>query len=303
MDSKKPEDLHEPVLFDAICEFLGGSDRRWIADLTVGMGGHSFGLLERSPDAQLLAFDQDPRAIEQAQTRLAQFPKRVHFQNAPFESFSEIVQGSDFGPFDSILADLGVSSMQLDQPERGFSFRFEAPLDMRMGPHLKQTAAEFLANESEEEIARVLYEYGDEPASRKIAAAVVKARLLGPIETTGEFADLVRRIARPPRSKSKKKIDAATRSFQGLRIAVNDELGVLERTLPQLLEGLKVGGRLGIIAFHSLEDRIVKRQFKEWKKSGRGHLITPKPRTATPEETRANPRSRSARFRVFERQA
>ncbi|MDF1663079.1 MAG: 16S rRNA (cytosine(1402)-N(4))-methyltransferase RsmH [Planctomycetota bacterium] len=303
MDSKKPEDLHEAVLFDAVCDYLAGPDRHWIADLTVGMGGHSLGLLERSPAAQLIAFDHDPLAIAQAQKRLAKFPERVQFQNAPFESFAKIVQDSEFGPFDSILADLGVSSMQLDQPERGFSFRFEAPLDMRMGPHMKQSAAELLASESEEEIARILYEYGDEPASRKIAAAVVKARLLGPIETTGEFADLVRRFARSPRSKSKKKIDPATRSFQALRIAVNDELGVIERTLPQLLEALKPGGRVGVISFHSLEDRIVKRQFKAWAKSGRGHLITPKPRTATPEEIQANPRSRSARLRVFERHA
>lgn len=302
MDSK-PEDLHEPVLFDAICDFLGGPDHRWIADVTAGMGGHSNGLLERSPHAELLAIDQDPKAIEQAQQRLAPFPKRAHFHNAPFDKFSEILKETGFGPFDSVLADLGVSSMQLDQAERGFSFRFDAPLDMRMGPHLQRSAADYLAEESEEEIARVLYEYGEEPASRKIAAAIVKARLLGPIESTAELASLVRRFAKAPRSKSRKKIDPATRSFQGLRIAVNDELGVLERALPQFLEGLKGRGRLGIISFHSLEDRIVKKTFKKWAKSGLGHLITPKARVATDAEIQANPRARSARFRVFEKHA
>jgi 16S rRNA (cytosine1402-N4)-methyltransferase len=306
IEQRHPESLHEPVLFEAVCEFLAGPDKEWLADLTLGMAGHASGLLAGSPKARLLGIDRDPVALELARRRLAAFEPRTRLFCESFERFAGCRQSeADILGFDSILADLGVSSLQLDDADRGFSFRHNAPLDMRMGPNAGRTAADWLNQEDEETLARIFRDYGDEPAAKKIAAALVKGRGMGPITTTTEFADLVRRFARTPRSKNKKRraIDPATRSFQALRIAVNDELGSLERTLPQLLEALNPEGRVAIISFHSLEDRIVKKQFKSWASSGEGQILTSKPRTANDCEIASNPRARSARLRVFQRRS
>jgi 16S rRNA (cytosine1402-N4)-methyltransferase len=305
-ENLKPEDIHQPVLFDAICDVLAGPDKTSIADLTLGMAGHSFGFLSKSPNATLLGIDRDPEALKLAKTRLAPFEDRVRYACAPFENLSQCRKlGSQAQTFDSILADLGVSSLQLDDPERGFSFRFDAPLDMRMGPDAKQSAADIVNTADEQTLLKILRDYGEEAAAWKIAPAIIKARRLGPISTTTELANLIRQYARRPRLKNKKGkgkgIDPATRSFQGLRIAVNDELGSLERTLPQCLDALNPGGHLAIISFHSLEDRIVKQQFKEWAKMDLGRALTKQPRTADPAEIAANRRARSARLRIFQR--
>lgn len=300
-DTPRGDDaLHTPVLEAQVLELLApvGVGPSRFADVTLGCGGHARSLLDACPEAELLGLDRDPDALTVARRRLTEYAPRVCYQNARFDAL-------DCGerPFAGILADLGLSSLQLDRAERGFSFSREGPLDMRMGPDAQHSAADLVNTLDAEALANILYRYGEEPAGRKVAAAIVRARLLGPIETTSELAEIVRTHARKPRPKPGRKhaVDAATRSFQGLRIAVNDELGLLERALPLFREQLASGGRLAIIAFHSLEDRIVKKAFRDWERAGLGRRLTAKPLRAEELEVRDNPRARSARLRAFER--
>ena len=262
-------------------------------DATLGMGGHAEALLARDPHATLLAFDRDENAIELATQRLARFAGRVEFRHGDFrDSLREIPKES----LGYAIADLGVSSLQLDDADRGFSFRFDAPLDMRMDPRSGRSASDILNTASEKELERILSEFGEEPKARAIARSIVMERRVRRNWTTLAFASLVRRDAH-----GRPGLDPSTRAFQALRIATNDELQGLDAGLERLADLLRPGGRLAVIAFHSLEDRIVKTVFRKLKQSGAFELLTPKPVIPQDDEMRSNPRSRSAKLRVVAR--
>lgn len=282
--------IHIPVLGQEVVEGLGLRSGGHYLDATVGGGGHSRLMLEAAPDVQITALDQDANAIEAAQKNLAEFGDRVQFVHTNFADFKPaMVQ------FEGILADLGVSSPQFDHPDRGFSFRLEAPLDMRMDQQQSLTAAEIVNTWDEVELANLIYTYGEERLSRRIARRIVERR---PFETTTDLAETIFHAV--PRSYRYGRIHPATRTFQALRIAVNQELKVLETFLTLAPDWLKPAGRLCIISFHSLEDRIVKHQFRESEKL---HVITKKPIVPTETEMEKNVRSRSAKLRIAEKVA
>lgn len=279
---------HVPVLMTALlaqfAPFTGGD----YLDATVGGGGHSAALLEADPQGQLWAIDQDPQALTAARSRLAPYGDRVTFWAGNFARFDPGIQR-----FDAIVADLGVSSAQLDTPERGFSFRHTAPLDMRMDPSQELTAATIINHWDEKQLADLFYHYGEERLSRRIARQIVAQR---PLQTTTDLAAV---IARSVSGKYRQgRIHPATRVFQALRIAVNQELEVLETLLTTAPQWLKPKGKLAIISFHSLEDRRVKYAFRE---AAGLQVLTKKPLVADAEEVRRNPRSRSAKLRVAQR--
>jgi 16S rRNA (cytosine1402-N4)-methyltransferase len=264
-------------------------------DGTVGLGGHAEEILRRSaPDGRLVAFDRDPAALAVARERLAPFGPRVRFEHADFREIPARLGGA---AADGILVDLGVSSMQLDDAERGFSFSLEGPLDMRMDPTQGFTAADLVNRLPERELADVIYRFGEEHASRQIAHAIVEARRRRQITTTTELAEIVRRAAGRSRRAG---LDPATLTFQALRIHVNGELEALAETIGRLAAVLAPRGRFAAIAFHSLEDREVKHTFRNLAR-GPFRLLTKKPVRPGDEETRRNPRSRSARLRGLER--
>lgn len=306
---------HIPVMLEEVLTALAIRPDGTYVDCTVGGGGHSAAICARlGPGGRLLALDQDPAAVAAAAERLAPFGDRVRLRRTNFERVAEVAQAEGLVPVDGILMDLGVSSPQLDTPERGFSYREDAPLDMRMDPDRPVSAADIVATASEEELARILREYGEERYARQIARAIVRTRERTPIRTTGQLAEVVR-SALPGRALREPQ-HPARRTFQALRIAVNDELGALERGLKAALSILAPGGRLVVITFHSLEDRIVKRTFADWAKScvcppgtpvcicGRRPLVRPvgkQPWLPSEAEVAANPRARSAKLRVVER--
>lgn len=288
---------HEPVLLAEVLELLAVSPGRFYVDGTVGLGGHSLALLRASaPDGRLLGFDRDAETLARAAEALAPFGDRVRLVHADYRE-AEAWLGDD-AP-DGILLDLGVSSVQLDTPERGFSFRREGPLDMRMDQSQGQTAAEVVNQMREADLADVIYQFGEERASRRIARAIVEERRRSRITTTTALATVVRRAAGRSRRPG---LDPATRTFQAIRIYVNRELEGLDRTLGALARRLRPGGRLAVIAFHSLEDREVKQTFRALQAEG-FRVITRKPVRPGAGETSRNPRSRSARLRVLERPA
>jgi 16S rRNA (cytosine1402-N4)-methyltransferase len=285
------------------------SGRAYI-DATVGLGGHARGILEgSSPDGRLLALDVDPEGLRYAQDRLAEFAARVVFARGRHVDLAAIARRNGFAQVDGILLDLGVSSLQLDDPKRGFSFQKEGPLDMRMGPADAGVTAEEIVNSwPEKELSRIIYEYGEERHARRIARAICAQR---PLHSTRELADLVAGIVG-----YRGRIHPATRTFQGIRLAVNQELTSLEAVLPQAVELLSSEGRLVVIAFHSLEDRIVKRFIVRESKDCIcppgipqcvcGHTaslkrLTKKPIRPTEQEVSRNRRSKSARMRVAEK--
>jgi len=279
-------------------------------DGTVGAGGHAWGILQASnPNGQLLGLDLDPQALELAREKLAEFGERAHLVRASYAALLQQLKALKWRQVDGILLDLGLSSMQLDTPDRGFSFQTEAPLDMRFDPDGKTSAADLVNQLDEIELANLVFRYGEEHRSRQVARAIVNAR---PISTTTQLATVVAKVT----SGGKSGIHPATRTFQALRIAVNGELEALEEVLPQTIEALKPGGRLAIISFHSLEDRMVKQFMRRESKDcicpprqpacTCGHKatlreITRKPIRPQEEEIRNNARSRSARLRVAER--
>ncbi|MBW4513905.1 MAG: 16S rRNA (cytosine(1402)-N(4))-methyltransferase RsmH [Timaviella obliquedivisa GSE-PSE-MK23-08B] len=282
------EFVHVPVLSQEVMEGLALRAGGHYLDATVGGGGHSQLILEALSDVQVMALDQDEQAIAAAQLKLTEFGDRVQFHATNF---------ADYDPgdqlFDGILADLGVSSAQFDIPERGFSFRHEAALDMRMDQRQDLTAADLINTWEEVKIADVIYRYGEERLSRQIARRIVERR---PFETTTALSDTIFHAV--PRSYRYGRIHPATRTFQALRIAVNQELQVLETFLAKAPHWLKPQGRLVVISFHSLEDRIVKHTLKE---SEELKVLTKKPVIAGEEELKVNGRSRSAKLRVAER--
>jgi 16S rRNA (cytosine1402-N4)-methyltransferase len=260
-----------------------------IVDCTIGAGGHAKLLAEAvAPDGRVIGFDQDPTMLDLARPRLAGLP--VELIHANFEDLPETLQSFKLGPVDALLADLGFCSDQIANAERGFSFQHDGPLDMRLDPTRGESAAAMVHRLRESDLADVIYRYGEERQSRRIAHRIVEARKEATIVTTGQLAEIVRRGM--PRSGG---IDPATRTFQALRIAVNDELGALERLLAAIPSCVKPGGRVAIISFHSLEDRLVKTAFRD---ADRFEIVTRKPRTAGDAEIAANPRARSAKLRI-----
>jgi 16S rRNA (cytosine1402-N4)-methyltransferase len=285
---------HTSVLLEEVLEALeprGGVGYRAL-DCTLGAGGHAFGLLERSsPDGTLVGLDADPATIELARARLAPFGERVTLLHRNFAELGEL----ELEPMNAILFDLGLSSMQLDTSGRGFSFRGDEPLDMRFDPSSDDpTAAELLNSLSETELERVLREYGEEPRARRVAREIVRRR---PLQRTGQLVGAVIAALGPARGR----IHPATRTFQALRIAVNQELAALEAGLDAAIELLKPSGRVAVISFHSLEDRIVKWRMRGWADNYLARQLTRKPRLPTAEQAAANPRARSAKLRVAER--
>jgi 16S rRNA (cytosine1402-N4)-methyltransferase len=303
---------HDPVLFQEVLEYLRPArEDGTLVDATVGLGGHAEGLLETYPRIHLVAIDRDPEALERSRERLSRFGDRVTFVRGRHESLIDILKQHGIAKVSGLLADLGVSSMQLDDPGRGFSFRFEGPLDMRMGS--EGTSAADLVNDLDvEELARIIRTYGEEPSAWKIANAIVAARTEGRIETTSRLAAVIRGVkkSRPH------EIDPSTLTFQALRIATNEELIELDRFADDAVSVLETGARAAIISFHSLEDRIIKRAFRRLEGEctcppgmpvcGCGarqsvKVLTRHPVTASDEELGRNPRARSAKLRVAER--
>jgi 16S rRNA (cytosine1402-N4)-methyltransferase len=290
---------HVPVLHDEILAWLQPAAGGTYVDCTVGNGGHAAAILSASgPDGRLLGFDADPDAVTVAQARLAEFGDRATIVNASFRELTAVADAHDFRPVDGIVMDLGISSRQLDVGGRGFSFRRDEPLDMRFDPTRGESASDFLNHADEAEIADILFQYGDEYRSRRVARVIVRQRERAPITTTQDLVHAVEQALGPKRGR----IHPATKSFQALRIAVNDELGALEETLPAAASLLGPGGRLAVISFHSLEDRRV----KQFLRAG-GALdaplaeLTRKPVVPSPDESARNPRARSAKLRVAER--
>ena len=275
-------------------ELLAVRPGGFYVDGTVGLGGHARAILERSaPDGRLLALDRDAETLAEARRRLAPFGDRVRFVHADFREIPALLEGKE--P-DGVLLDLGVSSAQLDDAARGFSFQADGPLDMRMDRSRGATAADAVNDLREEELADVIFRFGEERHARRIARAIVGARDRSPLRTTADLAALVRRSSR---SSGRRGLDPATRTFQALRIFVNRELEGLGGALFTIARGLAPAGRLAVIAFHSLEDREVKLAFRELSQEG-FRLLTRKPVRPGEDETRRNPRSRSARLRAVE---
>jgi 16S rRNA (cytosine1402-N4)-methyltransferase len=268
----------------------------WVIDGTVGMGGHAEAVLDRSgDDVRLLGLDADPEALRRAGARLASFGERVRLVHASFADLAEVAAAHGVGEAQSVLLDLGVSSWQLEASGRGFSFQGDEPLDMRLDPTRGETAAELLNRLPEAELSRLLYEYGEERHARRIARTLVRRR---PLATTGDLVAAVR--AAVPRDAWPRRLHVATRTFQAVRMAVNDEPGALTRALAAAPSLLARGGRLAVIAFHSGEDRIVKRTFRSLETAG-FTALEPSPLEPGDDEVRANPRARSAKLRVLER--
>ncbi len=309
---------HIPVLLEKVLEFLKPKAGGRYLDGTLGLGGHARALLERAPDALLCGLDRDGAALERARERLAAFGERARLFHTPFSDFAAALDELGWNEVDGMLLDLGVSSMQLDTAERGFSFRADGPLDMRMDPASGRPSAHHLVNrERFDTLKQIIAELGEEPQAGRIARLIVEERQKSPIESTGRLAALVER-AYPPAWRAKARNHPATRTFQALRMAVNDEPGELRRFLDAALPRLRVGGRLAVISFHSLEDRLVKQAMRAWAQGCIcprhvprcicGHepealVLTKKPVCPDPEEVARNPRASSAKLRVAEKTA
>lgn len=312
-----PDAHHAPVLLAEVLKGLAVRAGAWVIDCTLGGGGHTEAILTASaPDGRVLGIDADPAAIRRVAERLADAvaASRLVLHQGPFELLEEAAAAHGFAPVDGVLLDLGVSSFQLQTPERGFSFGLTGPLDMRFDPAQPLSAADIVNEWDEQALADVIYRYGEEPKSRRIARYLVKHR---PFATTAQLAEAIEKAVGGRRGA---RIHPATRTFQALRIVVNRELQQLERVLPQALRLLRPGGRLAVITFHSLEDRIVKHWMlaearsdvpdsnrMEERMEGSSQrrptlrILTKKPITPTAEEMRLNPRSRSAKLRIAEK--
>lgn len=291
---------HIPVMVKEVEELLALKPGAVVVDATLGLGGHAFVMAGHiGAGGCLVGLDQDEDAIVKAKERLKDVLPRVHIVKSNFSKVDTVLDGLGIKEVDAFLFDIGVSSMQIDMSARGFSFREDGPLDMRMDPSEKISARDLINDLSEEELARIFWEYGEERFSRRIAAVIVRTRAARQITTTKELAELIKTAV--PRGYDHTRIDPATRSFQALRIAVNHELDVLTEGLQKAFERLKKNGRVCVISFHSLEDRIVKDMFRELHRSGRGKILTKKPLRPSDEEASANSRARSARLRALER--
>jgi 16S rRNA (cytosine1402-N4)-methyltransferase len=287
---------HESVLLEEAIAWLKPGPGKVLVDGTLGLGGHAKRWLELSaPDGQVVGFDRDPQALLEAGRVLEDHGDRTVTIHADFREAAKRLAGRKF---DAVLLDLGVSSLQLDSPERGFSFRAEGPLDMRMDPTRGQSAAALVNEAGEKELCEIFWKFGEERFARQIARRLVEARAKKRLESTRDLENVIFHAV--PRAARYGRIHPATRCFQALRIAVNGELESLEAFLQEGADMLKPGGRLAIITFHSLEDRIVKTAFRMFEKAMKGEVLTKKPVEPSKAETERNPRARSAKLRVFE---
>jgi len=295
---------HVPVMTAEVLRVLRPERGGLFVDCTVGLGGHARALLEAGA-TRLIGLDRDLDALAHARDTLAPFGDRVRLVHADYRAIDEVLDRERVDLVDGTLADLGVSSLQFDAPGRGFSFQRDEPLDMRMDRTGGDTAADLVARSTERELADAIFQYGDERFSRRIARAIVDARAQAPVQTTGQLAAIVRRaIRRPARSgRGPMRIDPATRTFQALRIWVNQELEGLDRFLETAARRLRAGARLVVITFHSLEDRIVKHTLRalEHRDDALAHVLTKKPVVPSDDEVDRNPRARSAKLRAAER--
>ena len=297
------EARHLPILVREVLEYLDCQPNRIYVDGTVGSGGHARAILTRSsPAGKLIGLDWDEEAIQRAQKNLAPFGRRVELIKRNYKDLSSVLENLSIGAVDGILLDLGVSTEQLEDGERGFSFLRDGPLDMRMNRELRVTARDLLQRLSAVEMSRIFWLYGEERWANRIAKAVVRWRHITPLRTTGELVDVIKKSL-PSRSR---RIHPATRAFQALRIAVNEELQNLQDFLDRCKDLLNPGGRLVIISFHSLEDRAVKNHFRQWGKGEEGNppafsILTPKPVAPSPGEVFSNPKARSAKLRAVEK--
>jgi len=310
-----PEPTHKPVLLQEAIEYLACREGGTIVDATVGLGGHAEAIAERiTPGGRLVGIDRDADALRVTRGRLARFGAAIVLVQGNFDGLATVLEEQGIGTVDGVLFDLGVSSMQLETAGRGLSFRRTGPLDMRMDASRGMTARELVNRAPAGELERIIRNYGEEPSWRRVAGAIVEARERREIATTDELAGLIERAV--PQAAQRRKVHPAARTFQALRIAVNDELGAVERALPQALEALAPGGRIVVIAYHSLEDRIVKQTFRRWAKGctcppefpvcrcgGKVlvRVLTKKPVRPGAREVALNPRARSARLRVCEK--
>lgn len=318
MNGRDVEEGHLPVMVEEVMSALSPLAGSFHIDATVGGGGHALRILEAAtPGGRLLGLDADPRAIERSRTRLAAFGDRVALRQANFEAIGEVARSAGFAQADGILLDLGISSHQLAEGDRGFSFRAAGELDMRFDPTRGEPASELVARLDEDALADLFRRFGEEPQARRVARAIVAERSRAPVVTADHLAAVVSRaVPAPPRGR--RRIHPATRVFQALRIAVNRELEVLPRALADALELLRPDGRLVVIAYHSLEDRIVKRFVAEERRGcvcpprlpvctcGRAPRLAPvgrQPQLPTEAEVDRNPRARSARLRAARRLA
>ncbi|TQK70669.1 MULTISPECIES: 16S rRNA (cytosine(1402)-N(4))-methyltransferase RsmH [unclassified Nocardioides] len=306
---------HVPVLLDRVVALLAPAldhEGAVLVDCTLGLGGHSEAVLERLPQARVIGIDRDPRALEMSRERLAPYGDRFRGVQAVYDEIADVVADQGLAEVDAVLFDLGVSSMQLDLPERGFAYAVDAPLDMRMGD-TGPTAADVLNTYSAGELARVLKEYGEEKMARRIADAVVRERQVEPFTSSARLVELLYDVIPAPARRTGG--HPAKRTFQALRMEVNDELRVLQRAMPAAVEVIGVGGRVVVESYHSLEDRLVKRTFTAATRldvpddlpfvpegaEPSYRLVTRGAEQATPEEVEENPRAASVRLRAIER--
>lgn len=291
---------HVPVLKDEVIGFLTAEAVGQIMDCTLGLGGHALALLESlGKDARLVGMDADEGNVSLARQRLGPLGSQVRFFHANFSEVRQVLREVEWTGVDALLADLGFCSTQMDDPQRGLSFMRDGPLDMRLDLTATTTAADIVNRTAEGDLADLIYQNADERFSRRIARAVCLARSESPITRTAQLAEIVKRSMPAAVRRNRTGVHPATRTFQALRIAVNDELGALDRLLSALPEILNPGGHAAIISFHSLEDARVKRAFAEYEQAGLAKRLTKKPITATDEEIEQNPRSRSAKLRVL----
>jgi 16S rRNA (cytosine1402-N4)-methyltransferase len=296
------DDRHFPVMSSEVLYWLLGDGRKIFLDCTVGYSGHAEKLLEGSgPDGRLVGLDRDRSAIEASRQRLSRFGARAILIHGHFMELKQHLSEQGLAQVDGIIFDLGVSSPQLDEPARGFSFQNEGPLDMRMDQSMGGTAADLINRWPEAQLADAIYQFGEERFSRRIARAIVRARERHPLGTTKELVSVIEGAV--PANYRHGRLHCATRTFQALRISVNQELDCLEPALCDAVDVLSPGGRLCVISFHSLEDRIVKHTFRalSGKEDPALVVLTKKPQVSTREESDRNPRSRSAKLRVIQR--
>ena len=320
-DERPTEDRHIPVLRDRCVNLLAPSieraveanGRAVVVDATLGMGGHSEALLTRFPNLHLIGIDRDEQALALAGARLAAFADRTDLVHAVYDEIADVVRDLGFGTVDGVLFDLGVSSLQLDERERGFAYSYDAPLDMRMDTSAGPTAADVVNTYSQDDLVRIIRKWGEEKFAGRIAAAIVRAREEAPLATTGELVEVIRGVV--PAAAARSGGHPAKRTFQALRIEVNEELDVLERAIPAALEVLALGGRVVVMSYHSLEDKIVKGYFAAGSRSSapvglpveleehkaRLKTLTKGTEVPTAAEIEENPRAASARLRAVER--
>ena len=293
--------VHQAVLTAEVLTFLAPQRGGLFVDCTVGLGGHARVLLEHGA-SRVIGLDRDREALNQAHTALSAWAEHVELHHANYKDVDAVLNTNQISSVDGVLADLGVSSLHLDGEGRGFSFRRDEPLDMRMDQSAGQTAADLIRNTSEQALADIIFKYGEERQSRRIARAIVEARRTSPVTSTGDLASIVRRSLR---RRGYTRIDPATRTFQAIRIWVNQELEGLEVALEAMCRRLRMGARLVVISFHSLEDRIVKHTFRALERGGEVaiRVLTKRPVIPQDEEVERNPRARSAKLRVAERVA